>query len=86
VRLLAPLAVGGLAITCCQSAAVRNDGVTAWNRVVPRHSWCAVAHQMLGGAYMGIGDAVDAEREIQLALRISDQLPDTYLYLYLAQL
>jgi len=49
--------------------------------VVQRHPWCAVAHQMLGRAYWRTGDAVDAERELQLALRISDQLPDTYLYL-----
>jgi tetratricopeptide (TPR) repeat protein len=81
MRLLAPLAVGGLAITCYQSAAVWHDDVSAWSRVVQRHPWCAVAHQMLGRAYWGTGDAVDAERELQLALRISDRLPDTYLYL-----
>ncbi|MGD0947926.1 MAG: hypothetical protein ABSA52_10875 [Candidatus Binatia bacterium] len=80
-RLLAPLAVSGLAITCYQSAAVWHDDVSAWSRVVQRHPWCAVAHQMLGRAYCGAGDAVDAERELQLALRISDQLPDTYFYL-----
>jgi tetratricopeptide (TPR) repeat protein len=81
VRLLAPLAVGALAITCYRSAAVWHDDVSAWSRVVQRHPWCAVAHQMLGRAYWRIGDAVDAERELQLALPSSDQLSDTYLYL-----
>ena len=66
VRLLAPVALGVLAITCYHSAAVWHDDVSAWSRVVQRHPWCAVAHQMLGRAYWGTGDAVDAERELQL--------------------
>jgi tetratricopeptide (TPR) repeat protein len=81
VHPLAPFAVGALAITCYWSAAVWHDDVSAWSRVVQRHPWCAVAHQMLGRAYWRIGDAVNAERELQLALPSSDQLSDTYLYL-----
>lgn len=84
-RLLGYLAglgvVGMLGFACSQSAPVWHDDVSAWIRVVERHPWSAVAHQMLGRAYYGGGDSVNAERELLVALRLSDHDPDTYLYL-----
>jgi tetratricopeptide (TPR) repeat protein len=81
VWLLGPAAVALLGVVCYQSAAVWRDDVSAWTRVVERHSWCAAAHKMLGRAYYDKGDLVRAEGELTTALRLSDRLAETYLYL-----
>lgn len=81
VVLVTFVAVALLGFTCYLSAAVWHDDLSAWTRVVERHPWCAVAHQMLGRAYYGDGDSMNAERELRAALGLSGRLPDTHLYL-----
>jgi tetratricopeptide (TPR) repeat protein len=70
-----------LAVICYNSASMWHDEVSAWARVAERHPWCAVAHGMLGRAYMSQNDDVNAERALREALHFEKPPPDAYLYL-----
>jgi len=78
-RLAGLTLVGAFALICCRSARVWHDDVSAWSRVVERHAWSAVAHDMLGRAYYTHDDPASAAREFATALRLSDQLADAHL-------
>ncbi len=84
-RLAAPVAgylfVIVLAGITVRSAGVWQDDVTAWQRVVDRHSWSATARTMLGRAYHARGDAVNAERLYLEAMRTNASVAEPYLYL-----
>jgi hypothetical protein len=70
-----------LATATATSAAVWHDNVSAWKRVAERYPWCAVAHGMLGRAYMFQNDDVNAERALREALTFDTPPPDAYFYL-----
>jgi len=84
-RLAAPLSgalfVGMLAGVTIDSIPVWHDDVSAWQRVVERNPWCAMAHMMLGRVYDVGGDAPRAEQAYLAAIRVQPQVADPYLYL-----
>jgi tetratricopeptide (TPR) repeat protein len=84
-RLAAPLGgalfAGMLASVTVASIPVWHDDVSAWQRVIERNPWCAIAHMMLGRVYDVRGDAADAEQAYLAAIRVQPQVADPYLHL-----
>lgn len=72
---------GALAVISYRSAGIWYNDVTAWTRVVERHPGSAVAHDMLGRAYLSQHDDVNAERALRQALRFERPPPEAYFYL-----
>lgn len=84
-RSAAPLAASAfvvmLATVTVTSIPVWRDDLSAWERVVERNPWCAIAHTMLGRVRENRGDAAGAERAYREATRVQPHVPDPYLQL-----
>ena len=75
------LFVAMLAGITYRSASIWRSDVSAWQRVVERHPWCATAHTMLGRAYHARGEGEAAERLYLDAMHLNASVADPYLYL-----
>jgi len=75
------LYVALLATLTANSIAVWRDDVSAWQRVVARNAWCAVAHMMLGRVYDARGDVAHAEHAYLDATRVQPSVAEPYLHL-----
>jgi tetratricopeptide (TPR) repeat protein len=84
-RVMAPLAgavyVGVLATLTVRAIPVWRDDVSAWQRVVERNPWCAVAHMMLGRVHDTRGEVALAERAYLEAIRVQPHVAEPYLHL-----
>jgi uncharacterized membrane protein len=63
------------------SASVWRNDVSAWQQVVQRHPWCAMAHENLAVAYTTEQRPALAERNFLLALERSPERAETHLKL-----
>lgn len=81
VPAIAVIVLALLAGLSYRSAIVWRNDLTAWMRVVDRHSWSVTAHTMLGRAYLAHGFAQAAERQFLASTHINAAVADPYLYL-----
>lgn len=71
-----------LATVSVRSAEVWRDDVTAWHRVVERHTWSATAHMMLGRVYEVVrGNPQAAAHWYRAAIRAQPEKAEPYLHL-----